>query len=244
MKSNALVPKIITDKNGVTTTRWVRPESQTGPSTDLIPHASVAPKVSSEERRKMVKNLTYQIGNGCRPEMVNVEGALTAIPKFENATLSALTSYFGDAPGDLLDKAAIWIDLYSGQEPLFREILTYHNAFDPITEDSFVEESIYYLRNCGDLPPMEDYSQATGQLQQTIRNLLSATETMIGEDYENQREGNDPILPADMRKLIIDRPDDFERISDILVENPDIYSADRIVLMLKNDAPSLSKGVL
>jgi hypothetical protein len=67
---------------------------------------------------------------------------------------------------------------------------------------------------------------------------------MIAEDYENAREGNDPLLPADMRRLIIDRPDDFERISDILVENPDIYSADRIVLMLENEAPSLSKGVL
>jgi hypothetical protein len=244
MKSSNLVPKVIKDKNGVTTTRLVKPDKPSSSSMETFPHVSAVPTVSSADRKKMIKNLSYQFENWCDPQEVNVDGALAAIPKFESATLAALTADLGDHPEDKLNTAAIWIDLYSNQEPYLREIFAYRDAFDPSTDYSFVEESIYYLKECGDLPPMDDYSKATGRLQQTIRNLLSATETMIAEDYENGREGNDPLLPADMRKLIIDRPDDFERISDILVENPDIYSADRIVLMLENEAPSLSKGVL
>lgn len=243
MKNSNLVPKVITDKNGVTTTRWVKPDKTTSPSLAMVPSASVTPSVSPAEREKMIKFLSFHFGN-CDPGAVNAGKALEMTPKFEDDTLAAITASLGDHPEDDIETAVVWIELYGNQEPYLREIFTYRDAFDPATDYSFVEEAIYYLEECGDLPPMDDYSKATGQLQQTIRNLLNATETMISEDYERQREGNDPILPADIRKLIIDRPDDFERISDILVENPDIYSADRIILMLENEAPQLSKGVL
>lgn len=241
--NNNLVPKVITDKNGVKTTRWVKPGKGSASTLDTIPTVTASPVVSPEERERMVKHLVFQFER-CDPNSVNVGNAVTMTPNFEDSTLSAITSSLGEHPEDNIEIAVIWIELYGHNEPYLRELFTYRDAFDPSTDYSFVEESIYYLKECGDLPPMEDYSRATGELQQTIRNLLSATETVIAEDYENSREGKDPILPPDLRKLIMDRPEDFERISDTLLEHPDINSADRILLILDHEAPSLSKGVL
>lgn len=242
--ANNLVRKTLTDKNGRVTTRWVKPVSPAAsPALTLsIPQrASAQETVTKEERERMLSRI---VGNlqFCDNTMVDVEAAVDAVWRFENGTLAVIAASF-DGEHDIEETAGMWINMYNDREPYLRELFVYRDAFDESTDANFIEESIQCLRECGDLPPMDDYSQAVPELQKTIRNLLSATETVIAEKYEMEREGNDPILPADLRRLIIERPSDIDRINDILLESPEA-NAERISMMLDSDSPSIAEGVL
>jgi hypothetical protein len=161
----------------------------------------------------------------------------------KESTLRIVHAVLAKGGPDDPERAGSWIDIYSNERYL-RELFTYYDAFDPETNYSFVEEAVHYLHQYEVLPDDEDFSQSAPEVQDTIRNLLNVTETLVAEEYEDAREGNEPILPVSLQRLVAERPEDVERINDIILDNPGLGDADRIVLMLNTDAPSMRDGIL
>lgn len=238
MKNN-LVPKVITDKNGVTTTRWVKPNKAV--SSSAIPQVSpTAPAPSSHAH--MVDELLDWFSK-CDEYSLDVKRVNKAVPTFSNETLELIVADTRKDDG-ARDTAALWISLYSENETYLRELFAYRDAFDPSTDYSFVEEAVHYLHQWDELPDDDDYSRADEDLKQKIYDVLAVTESVIAEDYEMKREGNDPILPADLRKLVMDRPDDLDRINEIILNNPGVRSGEQIAMMLDSDSPAIANGIL
>lgn len=91
---------------------------------------------------------------------------------------------------------------------------------------------------------MDDYSNADPELQKTIIDILSTTESVYSERYEF--EGSDqvlPILPEPLCSLVMRRPQDFDRINDIILDHG-VSDAEQIEMMFDSDAPSLKVGIL
>lgn len=240
MQNKNLVPKVITDKNGVTTTRWVKPDKSVPAS--AIPQMSPVATPTASSRDLMVDELLKWFGE-CDEYSIDVEKVLKAIPKYGNDTLELISADMQNG-AEARDIAALWISLYSDQETYIRELFAYRAAFDPSTDYSFVEEAVHYLHQWDELPDDDDYSKADEELKQKIYDVLGVTETAIAEDYEMAREGNDPILPADLRRLIMDRPDDLDRINEIMMNNPGVRSGEQIAMMLDSDSPAIANGIL
>lgn len=234
-----LVPKVITDKNGVTTTRWVKPDKVVASS--AIPQVSPAAPASSSHDY-MVDDLLNWFSK-CDEYSIDVERVNKSVPTFSDETLKLIVDDMHKGY-EARDTAALWISLYSENETYLRELFTYRDAFDPSTDYSFVEEAVHYIHQWDELPDDDDYSRADEELKQKIYDVLAVTETMIAEDYEMKREGNDPILPADLRKLVMDRPDDLDRINEIILNNPGVRNGEQIAMMLDSDAPAVRDGIL
>lgn len=236
-----LVPKVITDKNGVTTTRWVKPEKAASSVSD-IPPVSPNQATPAATDAHLVESLVDWFKE-CDEYSIDVEAVVKAIPTYGNDTLELLSAEMLRGT-EGRDTAALWISLYSDQETYLRELFTYRDAFDPSTDYSFIEEAVHYLHEYDELPKMKDYSKADEDLKQKIYDVLAVTESAIAEDYEASREGNDPILPADLRQLVMDRPYDLDRINEIILENPGVRSGEQIAMMLDSDAPAVRDGIL
>jgi hypothetical protein len=237
--NNNLVPKVITDKNGVTTTRWVKPEHKSTGKDSIPPVKQPQRQVSIDAVREDVLSRF----RACNPQEINVDGILQKVSTMEESTLRIVHAVLDKGGPDDPERAGSWIDIYDSERYL-RELFTYYDAFDPETDYSFVEEAIHYLHEYEVLPNDEDYSRSAPEVQDTIRNLLNVTETLLSDEYEEGRDGNDPILPVPLQRLVVERPEDLDRINDIILDNPGLGDADRIALMLEADAPSMRGGIL
>jgi hypothetical protein len=93
------------------------------------------------------------------------------------------------------------------------------------------------------MPLMQDYSEADPELQQTLRNVLNVTETLLAEDHAQQKGSFPVAMPENMYVLVAQRPEDLDRINDIILDHG-VGDGEQIALMLDSTTPQLIDGIL
>ena len=241
--SSHLVQKTITDKNGVVSTRWVKPENSPSSST-VIPAVNLTGATSASDRQSVLNMITDRF-EAYSPHDFDVAGTTTRLAYFSYETLAVITAELEKEDSeDRISQTSFWITVYADRERLLREVLYYWDAFDPSTDYNFVDESISHLHELKSLPQIDDYSKADPELQKIITDVLSTTESLYSEEYElTHGEGTKPVLSEALCRLVMDRPDEFDRINDIILDHG-VRDAEQIEMILDSDTQSLRGGIL
>jgi hypothetical protein len=235
-----LVLKPVTDKNGVTTSRWVKPE-RTNTTSGSIPSVKLdKPVVTNSEL--LCKKLSDDFGT-LDSSSFHVRRIQSALKHYDMGTLKLISEDIAKDPEERLGRAAQWITQYSEEVTYLRELFTYCDAFDPSTDYSFVEDAIGGMKHYRSMPLMQDYSEADPELQQTLRNVLNVTETLLAEDHAQQKGSFPVAMPENMYVLVAQRPEDLDRINDIILDHG-VGDGEQIALMLDSSTPQLIDGIL
>lgn len=240
MNKGNLVLKPVTDKNGVTTSRWVKPEQTSAASSSIPPVALRNQTVATVE--EMREKLVADVGK-LDSGSFHVRRVQSALSHYDERTLKIISDDIAKDPEERLERAAQWITQYSEEEIYLRELFTYCDAFDPSTDYSFVEDAIGGMKHYRTMPLMQDYSEANPELQQTIRNVLNVTETLLAEDHVQQKVSFPVKMSENMYALVSQRPEDLDRINDIILDHG-VGDGEQIALMMDSSTPQLIDGIL
>lgn len=241
----SLIPVRRPDRNGYIVTRWVKDDPINKTARD-IPSVAAAHSSLPFDRVAYVDEL---LGYWDKYETQDFDkDEITAkFWELEDDTLLAIdTDYSLDSgDGERMTTIYDWVGYFAQeQEEYLRELVTYCHTFNEGTSPNFMEESLACLKNSGCLPDMFDYSQVSPELEQDIRNILSVTEARFVEEYDGPREHDViPLLPPELISLIMARPDDVERIKEI-VTSRNTDDAALVESMLTTQAPAVSEGML
>jgi hypothetical protein len=247
MKSKShLTPETITDVNGKITTVYRKNGAAAPVAKAAIPAPAPVPVHLPFDRVEYVTELLNYWGEH-RTENFSEDEISDLFWRLDDSTLLAIdVDYQLDSgDGERMNAIYDWVGYFAQeQEEYLRELVTYAGAFADDQSVNFIEESIALLKGSGALPPMEDYSQADPELQQAIRGILSVTEAAFAEEYV-KTDGADvfPELPDELRSLIMKRPDESDRIKEIVTMRETV-DAELVRTMLDADAPAVSEGIL
>lgn len=245
MKNN-LVAKVMTDKNGVTTKRWVKPFDQSSKKTNLP-----APTTMGSGRRLLVDQLAeafkeFRYGK----ERGNYDD-------LEEDTLNLILREHAREPmrSSIINH---WLERHAGNESMVRELNTFAYVFDRDSDSDFIESTMNDLRQYDELPDMHDYSKADLELQGFIAGLLKITEALYsdiwnngyGDDggpvtivFENPTNVPTMIDDPDLQRLIFDHPDKVHLICKVITDRG-TKDPEAIREVIMSDALALGEGVL
>jgi hypothetical protein len=250
MTSN-LVPQVITDKNGVTTTRWVKPTGNSSVAQSALrslPPIPAVPQLQHVSRVSLLGGLYKafsEYGEYENWENLDFDGITAKLKGMDDHSLRLVTNFIQKDNQIAHAKVTEMVDLldtYADQPTYLNELLTYHDAFSNGTDQQFREEAVQKLHKCAEIPKMNDYSLAKAETQAEIRRLLKSAEDHYAEYYEPDDNQN-IILGEGMRKFIADNPDQLDRIDEIMIErqteDPEVVNS-----KLNSETPSISSGIL
>lgn len=265
-----LVPRQITDKNGVLTTRHVRADNNAVSSEAL---KTAAPGMVMPERERIAAALAglfddenneikidslsdRDLGYLCNlTEHLHKEADTTVIWKLLNPEKTAMKEHldpslmrrFSDELKDLatyhrLDRE---LPLYETQS-LARGLWAYeqalHGALNKEHAQALIDVShtaLRFLSDKGDAFEYPDYD-----MDGEYRSDLNMFYSFFGGDLEHAQDGSIWIRNQKFVDMVLRRPDDAERISE-LIEQRQTIQPDIIETMLDSDNhPSLLEGTL
>lgn len=250
MTSN-LVPQVITDKNGVTTTRWVKP---TGNSSVAQSALRALPPISTEPQLQHVSRVSLlgalykafsEYGEYEDWEEADLDGITAKLKGLDDHSLRLITNFIQKDNQIVHAKVTEIVDLvdtYGVRPPYLNELLAYYDTFSNGVSQEFKEEAVEKLHKCVEIPTMTDYSLADADTQSEIRRLLKSAENHYAEYYDPDDNQN-IIIGEGMRKFIADNPDQLDRIDEIMIErqteDPEVVNS-----ILNSQTPSISSGIL
>jgi hypothetical protein len=243
-----LVPTPVTDKNGVSTVRHMKPVQSASTALRSLP-AVTAPPSPQPVRSDFLTHLYGVFSEYHDHDEHDLDEITANIKSLDIETLKLLGPFVtkgSDTPDFWRVRLAIeWMDDYSGGDEVFlRELLSYTDVFKEGTEEEFVTEAIMKMHACSELPHMDDYSTATGEDRVEVERVLRLTEAVYCEPL---LEGSYPpeavILGERMRALMAENPDRLSEIYTIMHER-DFEDPDLISSILFADNRALKEGHL
>lgn len=247
MTSN-LVPQVITDKNGVTTTRWVKPTGNSSVAQSALrslPPISVVPQLQSVSRVGLLGGLYKAFSEHGDYEEWDIDEITSTLKGLDDHSLRLITTFVqkdGQIDDARVTDMADLLVTYGVRPPYLNELITYRDSFSNGTDQDFREEAVQKLHQCAEIPEMDDYSLADEETQAEIRRLLKSAEKFYAEYYDPDDNQN-IIIGEGMRKFIADNPDQLDRIDEIMIErqteDPEVVNS-----ILNSQTPSISSGIL
>lgn len=240
MNSRAhLVEELRPDKTGKMVKRWVKPV-ENGSTSSAIPAMQLqADQVA--DRKALCGELWDTL---CMTNSGSNGDTLSDnITLLRTNTIQMLLAYCGD-DDEKCENASRWIGYYAGDNALIRELATYADAFDPGTDEDFLEMVISTLNEYDELPETEDYSQVDPDTKDFITELLSITDTLYSDDFDIYPD-NTPrqIKDAPLRELLFKHPDRAADIHQVIIDRG-TTDIDTIKQVIMNPSKALSEGAL
>ena len=242
---NSLVQKVITDKNGVTTSRWVKPDSGDQTPTRQLP--PITPLAPAPVPLGLVPRTTLLTGlYSAFSEHSDPDTEVTPVLKnLDTETLRIISGHLirenGEADPNLTFFASEWVAAHCDDEAYLRELFVYYDAFEEDTCGTFREDAVMKLHSCAEIPSMDDYSSADDETKARIFELIASAERVY--DTEPDAPEQNIILGERMRKMMSDNPDQLDRIVQIMSER-NTEDPDLIASIINHEAPSISSGIL
>lgn len=238
--NNNLVPKVLTDKNGVVTTRMVNPVAS-GRTEMRIPDVTITPRM--KDRHETCSFIRERLANIPEDEL-DVHGLMRGVQYFKDSTLELMAKNLEGASDDRTLIIAQWTDFNLSNEIFLREVLTFNDVFDEGADGGFMEEAVTFIHQYDELPKEEDYSEASEECKELIRRLMRVAEAVYSERYDMGAADCTPRLEESLRKLVAERPDDLDRILDV-IKTRKLDNGDRVRLFLDTDSPeAIAEGIL
>lgn len=242
MRTN-LVPKVITDKNGVTTTRWVKADQKTA----VLPAIPLASPVYQPDRTDYLHSVYKAISDHARSleaDGIDIDGATGLIKHFDHTTLRVLADFlYGDEEtanyGRLLDAEECISNFREGVH--MREVFAYRGAFDDDMDILEISSTVESLHRCTELPAMEDYSEADEQTRSQVIELLQSAVFVSSRALPERRRA---VLGKETQEMLTtDDEDDRDRVIEIMgardTEDPALIRS-----ILNSETPAISNGIL
>ena len=245
MTNNSLVPIRRPDKNGRMVTRWVR--SWEVESSALNVPAPVILSPSGRDTEKMRSELSDALGGSAYEDAV---GNITNnLDNLTGKTLEVLIdSYRADERGK--DALGLWVSKYGNRnngefgEQMIREMTTYRPAFSSDADPNFIEHAVSALGEYKQLPRTGDYSSVEPELQEFIHGLMSITEHLHSEWFDQDEDSVPHIIQnKELVALIFEHPEQVEMVRAAMIERK-TEDADIIREVLNSESTSLSQGAL
>lgn len=240
-----LVPTPVTDKNGVSTVRHMKPAQSASAASAALPPVMLPPS-PQPVRVDLLTHLYGVFSDFHDHDEHDLDEITSNIKSLDIETLKLLGPFVhngGDTPDFWRVQSAIeWMDDYSGGDEVFlRELLTYTDVFSEGSESEFVTEAIMKMHACSELPHMKDYSTATGEVRAEVERVLRLTEAAYsgpviettvmknGQEFTSRSVPESVVLGERMRALMAENPDRLSEIYAIIderdVEDPDLISS-------------------
>ena len=259
MTSN-LVPKVITDKNGVITTRWVAPdEAQSSAKRPLpSPMATVSAISSKPSRTDLLTGIYGALSDNRDDDVFDVDEITGTVKHLEDKTLEVISDYLF-SEGSYVDPERVYkvteaLTVGYENERQIREVTVFSDSFGEDTHPLFIDNAIELLHRCVDLPHMDDYSQADEDIKQQARRILKTAENLYEDSFivparrnmelsMQAHLGGRMVLSEGLRTLIKENPDQRESIIKIMDER-ETEDADLIRSIINSESSAISSGIL
>lgn len=250
-----LVPERRPDKNGRMVTRHVLPASKEPKRSSRIP----APVVKKQDRGSLVSSLTASIAKQMgftRDDYDEWYGIQGSLEEYSDRTLDRLSAAW--KPRTQISSAIALMVHHSESEEFIREFATFGGIVsDSTTGMNMAMSFVRSLHHYKQLPQVDDYSAADEKTKEACRSLIGLAERLrdarkdfgsdsqpiagIPHDYDSY---DTPVIQSEgLVQLVVDRPEDVERIGDIAILRR-TTDATAIVEVMDADIKSLSSGVL
>ena len=131
----------------------------------------------------------------------------------------------------------------SPDEIFLRELLVYSKSFNSATNSDYVHLLIGAIRSYDQLPKMADYSQADTDTMTVIHGILSITDYLYADWFEDDCDSVPMYLDDDLADVIFENLDKIESIKE-LVRKRESTDADMIRAVFKNESTALYDGAL
>lgn len=250
-----LVPERRPDKNGRMVTRHVLPVTKEYKSVSRIP----APVAKKQDRNSIIFSLTRSISEQMgfalhdQNEWYEIE---TSLDEYSDKMLERLSAAW--QPRTQIATAIAKMVYHGESEDFIREFATFGGVIsDETTGMEMAMSFVRSLHHYKQLPQVDDYSTANKKTKEACRALMVLAERLRDErkqfssdsppvigvphDYDSY---NTPVVQGDsLIQLVVDRPDDVQRIGDIVIARR-TTDAQTIVDVMDYDIKSLSNGVL
>lgn len=252
MNKSNLVLATVTDKNGVMTKRWVKPQPSSALSSISIPQVQSVPPASplmGVDRSTLLHGLYSGFEYHGDPDEYHLDDICKILKDYPDHTLRIVTSFIvpdGGYDRTRIVVAADILQAYQDSVRIVNEMLTYHGAFSEEAFNDLREDAIMKLRKCAEIPYAEDYSLVDEKTKTEVRRLLRSA----GEHYSGTYDPEDPshniIIGEKMRGLLHDNANDEEvlgRIDKIMIERQTEDPA-LIQSILNSETSAISSGIL
>lgn len=248
--NNNLVPKVITDRNGVTTTRWTKPDQS--PSLKALPQVQPllpASPLAGVNRTTLLHDLYAGFerhGDDNEDYFDDICKKLKSLPDHSLRIITSFIVHDGDYDGSKVVYAAEVLMVYEGSTTDINEILHYFDAFSDGTSNLLREEAISKLKKCVEIPYAEDYTLVEATTQTEIRRLLKLAGDYYGATYDPDDSNHNIIVGEKMRSMIRDNQHDEERLEQInaLMIERQTEDHELILSILDSDTPAISSGLI
>lgn len=242
---DSLIPIRRPDKNGRIVTRWVR-SWEADSITANLPH----PVILSPRGRDLEEiraELSEALGGRVYEDAVG--NVTDNLDNLGGETLQLLLdSYKAEGKADEL---GLWVSTYGNRsngdfgEAMIRELTTYMPAFSSQTDPHFIDHAVSALGEYKQLPHMDDYSKADPELKQFIHDLMSLTDHLYSDWFDEDEDSVPHIIEdEELVSLIFEYPDKVMLVKSAIVERGGTPNTSVIRNVLENDSTALSQGAL
>ena len=266
-----LVPRQITDKNGVLTTRHVRADQKQNIVSSAL--TTCSPAVPSQLRKRLIPALNslfdgdgrneIKIASLGEQELINLnaitehlenDADITVIWKLLNPTRTANDRYMEPEAlpalsGDL--RALATYNRMDQEKPLnetlsfVRGLWAYNTGQEQLSQEkaqALIDVSHTAMRTLSEMK--NSFQWPDEDMNGELRSDLNMYYSFFGGDLEDERDGSLWIRNKKFVDMVMRRPEDAERIS-AMIEQRQTIQPDIIETMLDSDNhPSLLEGTL
>lgn len=226
MKRSHLTPDLRTDKNGVSSVRWVNPDAPAASSSSTIPAPAplVLPESVSKAREALITSLASSIYETesdtmalfSEEERISYDELAEKLSAYETRTLQIISDKMpGREAGSFMPNMFVDVEV---TEPEVRAIMTFRECFDRTGHPSVQEVSAFTLglRSYDLFSGDEELSELTGQRMEQARALCK-----VGQMVEYLSRGAEgfvtpvpahSIMDKELVRVVLDNP---HRASDI-----------------------------
>lgn len=265
-----LVPRQITDKNGVLTTRHVRADSADGTSSETLKAA--APVLAASQREYLYASLCALFDDdnneikldtlsdmelgflSSLTEHLDKESDKTVVWKLLNPEKTAQRNYI--SAGDLPDlntelKALATFHRMDRGHPLnetlcfVRGLWAYDSMHGGCTQEqaqALIDVSHTALLVLSEKPDAFDYPDE--DMDGEFRTDMNMFYSFFGGDLEHERDGSMWIRNKKFVDMVLRRPEDAERISEMIKQRQTVVPDIIETLIDSDNHPSLLEGTL
>lgn len=237
--ANALIPEVRVDKNGVSVTRHVRPQSTQSGKSMPKPVLAVSPtEAPYPERESDIARLTEKCSDffydGRHSGDISAKEFAENIESYSDSTIKLLTKYVGDG-----EHQTFYAELAGLMERPFREqdIREYVMYSPEVAECEDLDETLQYirgLRHYKQFKSLSDLTTASKEQESSARALLRITfrlhsdRWMSGEDhpsavnvldYDDDSKGMPVIKSPSLVSLVVDNPSRASDIAEYIEEH-------------------------
>lgn len=256
-----LIPEQRTDKNGVTSIKWVKPENPSSTPASSIPAPSPVmteipvpadKEVIEQAAMAYVNQVTYEEDEGDY-----VEDTFAVAAEDFGSYPAVLVEEIAEPTSDAYQKMWGLKNLMDLGRPL-DDIRDHLNLSDFIISEGFEDEAnpegtIYSFGSCyRGLEPITLNGRYPERRRKQLQGLISATSLILdlivennADEHKLDKSENGALVISDerLRGLFIDRPEDSEIVLDYMRERR-TADYDRIIEVLDSKTPAIANGTL